>query len=183
MAIDLSIHETTDSLKTLSNGIYPATITEANFGIAGTGNPRIALTIDIDGQGVVAFGNLTWHTAPSQRYLADCLKATDLMPSGGQLDDSDAAMDALAANLVGKRISAHIAPSMYEGQVSHQVKNYWHADRLSEARRAFAQQQNIVGAANGRTPRSGASNNGVGITRAREIAARAGSANGLNDFN
>ena len=154
MAINLNGFKNTNSLKTLENGIYTGVVTRANYGLSREGNERINLTVEVDQEGVAAFTSVAWHTLSTQRYFAGLLNATELMPEDGIVDDSEGGLEALAASMVGKRMAVHVAPELYNGRVSHQVKDHWHLDMLGEARRQFRQQQALLQGSGHKAPRT-----------------------------
>ena len=147
LVIDLSGVMDRDDTKTLQPGAYVGTIVSAERDFAAsTGNERINLAIEVDGEGVMSYANVTWHSPASQQFLKRLVTATDTMPADGQLD-----VYALADQLVGKKLTIQVSPELYNNRVQHQVRNYWPIDQLQQARAALRQQQNIINQGSSRT--------------------------------
>ena len=146
--VDLSGISAPDNFKTLKSDAYLVTIKSAINSPANSGNPRIALVCEVDGEGVRAYGNVTWHTEAAAGYLKKLAIATGTMPDDGKLN-----MDNLCGQLADKQFVAHVTPTMFEGRVNHNIRDYWPTDNLTDARRAIADQLRIVGQANGQRQR------------------------------
>lgn len=150
MTIDMSNVQLPNN-GTLFPGIYRGRISHAEYGHAVTsGNPRIAIQVTIDDEGVIAYGNVTWHVARSQQYLAALVNATDTMPADLQLDPTT-----LPSELIDKPIVVHVAPGQFEGAVTHQIRNYYSPAKFAEAKAEFDKQNRTVQQANGQRVRAG----------------------------